>query len=774
MTDERMKVILGGLLHDVGKVVYRAGALENHSVLGERWLRQEGGLEDKEILNQIRYHHGKELTQAKGKLSDDSFAYITYVADNISAGLDRRKEKETFGYDQGVPLASIFNYMNHNQGNSYYLPKLQDVNEIAYPVNQKISCDQKFYDAVLGKLKDCLSGMEYQEEFLESFLEVSEAVLSFIPSSTSKEERGDVSLYDHSKLTAAVGSCIHAYLSEKGIKNYRSELFENSKKFYGESAFCLCSMDISGIQDFIYTIASDRALKALRVRSFYLEILMEHCIDELLFSLELSRCNLLYSGGGHAYLLLPGTKEAKDKLLKFEKMVNQWLLENFKTALYLGVGYRDCSAGTLMNEPDGSYEELFRSVSTMISRKKLHRYDADALMWLNRSQANERTRECKVCHRSDHLTKEDKCRFCLAIENMSAQLLKKAFFVITKGDDKNALPLPFSCSMKVMDKEAVIVEMKKPEYVRTYGKNQVHTGFHVTKFWFGDYAARNTFEELAQASVGTKKIAVLRADVDNLGKSFVHGFESEADGNKFVTLSRTSTFSRKMSIYFKKHINNILEHGECYITEKVPGPREAVVVYTGGDDLFIVGSWDDIIGFALDLYHSFQKYTQGTLSFSAGIGIYDAKFPIANIAEMTGKLEDCAKSIDGKNAVALFDRENTYPWKEFQDQVIDGKYRILNEFFSSREDKGRTFLYQLLELFRDMDGVEERPEKKINLARLAYLIARMRPSEKMTQGEKEKLYHFSEQIYDWIKNKQDRKQMITAIYLYAYKTREME
>ena len=71
-------------------------------------------------------------------------------------------------------------------------------------------------------------------------------------------------------------------------------------------------MDISGIQDFIYTINNKGALKGLRARSFYLEIMMEHLIDELLEKVELSRANLIYSGGGHAYYF--NGKYRKDKV----------------------------------------------------------------------------------------------------------------------------------------------------------------------------------------------------------------------------------------------------------------------------------------------------------------------------------------------------------------------------------------------------------------------------------------------------------------------------
>ena len=42
-------------------------------------------------------------------------------------------------------------------------------------------------------------------------------------------------------------------------------------------------------QKFIYTITTKSALKSLRSRSFYLEIMMEHIIDTLLDKLHLSR-----------------------------------------------------------------------------------------------------------------------------------------------------------------------------------------------------------------------------------------------------------------------------------------------------------------------------------------------------------------------------------------------------------------------------------------------------------------------------------------------------
>lgn len=60
---------------------------------------------------------------------------------------------------------------------------------------------------------------------------------------------------------------------------------------------------------------------------------------------------------------------------------------------------------------------------------------------------------------------------------------------------------------------------------------------------------------------GIRRLAVFRADIDNLGQAFVSGFESEKHGQRYVTLSRTATFSRKLALFFKRHINILLKNG---------------------------------------------------------------------------------------------------------------------------------------------------------------------------------------------------------------------
>lgn len=55
MVDEKVRLIMGSLLHDTGKVIYRQGDdRRNHSISGYDYLKEETNLTDSEILDCVR------------------------------------------------------------------------------------------------------------------------------------------------------------------------------------------------------------------------------------------------------------------------------------------------------------------------------------------------------------------------------------------------------------------------------------------------------------------------------------------------------------------------------------------------------------------------------------------------------------------------------------------------------------------------------------------------------------------------------------------------
>ena len=761
LTDRQIKLIVGSLLHDIGKIVYRSGDGRNHSTSGAEYLKNDANITDSEILHCVKYHHGKYLAGAD--LKENDLCYITYFADNIAAFADRREaDLQEAGFDKRIPLDSVFNILNGNQGNSHYaMQRLNPAMGINYPTEEPVEMEEHFYRTVVQDITDNLRGISLEEEYVNSLLTVLEANLTYIPSSTSRKELSDISLYDHVKITAAVASCVEQYLEERNQNNYREKLFENAVSTYKEPIFLLYSMDISGIQKFIYSVAEAGALKGLRARSFYLEIMMEHIIDELLEQVSLSRANLIYSGGGHCYLLLPNTDKVKRIAEAYEADINEWLRQNFDIELYIACGYAVATPNTLRNEPRGSYEEMYLTVSKNLSGKKAHRYQADVIRKLN-CQKHEGERECKICRRIAKL-QDDKCYICNALEKMGAAILYEDCFTILCKKEDNSLPLPGGKYLVAESKKQLENHMKQEFYVRCYTKNGLYTGKHVSnKLWVGDYLPEdtgNTFQEMAGKAAGIQKIAVLRADVDNLGTTFVSGFKRGGD-DRYVTLSRTAALSRQLSLFFKGYINKILEQG----TERIfagAGARNVVIVYSGGDDVFIAGAWNEVIAAFCDLRDALERFTLGTLHISGGIGVYNPSYPINVMAQETQMLEDASKGMNGKNAITIWGKDHTYPWNTFLRKVVGEKMEVLADYFGKNEERGMAFLYHLTELLR-----EER--EQIHIARYVYLLSRMEPDSKSSDEIKEGYRRFSSKMYEWSQNVTDRKELITAIYLYVY------
>lgn len=498
MTGEQIKLVIGSLLHDIGKVVYRTGDGRNHSMSGYEFVKRFDNLNDKTILNCIRYHHASNLKNSD--LSKEDMAYIVYFADNIAAAIDRRDgDNPESGFDKATPLYSVFNILNGNNENKHYARQDLDIKkDINYPTDEKISMDEGFYKTIINNISDNLRAVAITEEYVNSLLAILEANLSYIPSSTSRRELADISLFDHVKITAAVSSCIWEYLKENQIFDYKNFLYDRAKEAYCTEMFVLYSMDISGIQKFIYQIHSEGALRELRGRSFYLEILIEHIIDELLNELGLSRANLIYSGGGHCYLLIPNTKGALSIIEDQERKINEWLIKWFGTELYIAAGGSKCSAENLQNVPDGSYADLYKNISAEISRKKLHRYSAEQIMTLN-FKKNDGTRECKSCHKTAIVNADGRCPICSSLHKISNAVLYSKFFAVLSEKEQGALPLTNNKYLVSYADEKELSEcMKRETYIRAYSKNILYSGKNITtKLWIGDYTNGDSFDEFA-------------------------------------------------------------------------------------------------------------------------------------------------------------------------------------------------------------------------------------------------------------------------------------
>lgn len=823
---EKEILIKGALLHDIGKVCYRAmNKRINHSKLGGDFLEQylKSNEETERLLNCVRYHH-KDYLQ-KAKLDKNDLAYIVYEADNIASGMDRREnEGEEKGFDPKLNLDSIFSVFYSDKkiqvANKYPLI-YKDINKaFNYPRKDISLATNSNYEALLNKIKSHFITKDISQISINQLLQILEEGFSYVPSSTNRAEVCDISLYVHSKITSAVASCMKLYFDEQQIQDYKKYCFNSgSKIFRNEKIYLLISGDISGIQDFIYTIPSKGALKTLRGRSLYIDLLLEEFIDEYLEQIGLSRANVLYSGGGHFYILAPNIEDTKKAIDKLQAKMNRWLMENIGINLYLAIGMAECSANNLMkSEAQGN---LFAIVNKKLKDDKTIRYskDEDFLEYIFNVEKEKDTakKECNICHNLvDKLWKynsdeEIACEFCLNLYKLGQDILTQDLvFVISEekidggikifGKDKDL----YMYAVNIED-----IDMFKGKILRIYSKNNLLENDLAIRLYLADYSAKNendevmTFDDLAKSSCkidkGIKRLGVLRLDVDDLGIAFSSGFVSDKDkiedNLRYATLSRYADLSKDISMFFKVAINKIcagdltgcvdFEEKAFNIFGIAKAPKRKVnIIYAGGDDLFLVGAWDEVLEVAIDINRAFKQFTNGKLTLSAGMAMFSPTYPISKMAEIAGLLVQMSKNRKDKNSIALFGMETNlkanaqleckhiYTWADFEMKVCKEKMNYLLARLSFDGDKfnklsiGKSLVYRLMDLIQLAD------EDKLNIARFAYVLARMQPKQDKDEQKRKVYEDFVSKMYQWINNNEDKKQLATALNLLVYYLRD--
>ena len=125
--------------------------------------------------------------------------------------------------------------------------------------------------------------------------------------------------------------------------------------------------------------------------------------------------------------------------------------------------------------------------------------------------------------------------------------------------------------------------------------------------------------------------------------------------------------------------------------------------YSGGDDLLVVGPYDDVIEFAQEFRRRFKKWTANNndINISAGISIVSPKFPIGKAAIMAD--EELEKSKDcGRDKITVFGE--TLNWES---NGLEKGFDEIFDFAKYLEDKNeskevsRGFTHSLLNIWEN-------------------------------------------------------------------------
>lgn len=677
-------VITAGLLHDIGKFLQRGdfgplNATGKHPQVSRdfimSWRDFFGKFCDVDLLAELvaRHHESPDFPpelQVRG--ADEAIrplAYIVSRADNYSSA---ERDDEGVGGGHGAKktaLASVFSRLELDKpaGPAQYYRLARLTPEAAFPSMSEGALDDNPYKQHLKQFGEEFkrftqdSGVSAFDRFYTRLLNLLQAYTWCVPSSTM-DATPDVSLYDHLRTTSAIAAALYRYHEE----------IPTAYQVDNKVKFRLIVGDLSGIQKHIfrpaYTKGEGGIAKRLRARSFYLSVLVDVVSHMLVQAFQLPVSNIVFSSGGKFYVLAPNTAASAELVQAVQHKVDSELLERFHGQLSLNLA--DISfSGPEFEDFGKVMAELGRKLAvrkTMPFPKNLQ----SGRQWMEDAFVFRRgagLAPCPVCGKV-HI-EGGECDDCLQDQQMGASLPKAAYISFFRGDAPDSA-FPVLKGYAVTLDRQIVKHSPAPYLVYNINEQGRPTGYpelvkHMAKHVPADETGKVLeFDELAAAARGADLLGCLKADVDNLGMLFLHGMRTSTGGRNHASISRVATMSRMLEVFFCNWIEQELtgkEFSHCY------------TVYSGGDDLLIVGPWDRTFALAGRVNEEFRRFTAANpnLTLSAGLSLFKPRSPIdvaVNRAEQQLENAKETPSIGGdgtsRDQVELLGQ--TLKWEEYR------------------------------------------------------------------------------------------------------------
>ncbi|MBO8169050.1 MAG: type III-A CRISPR-associated protein Cas10/Csm1 [Thermoanaerobacteraceae bacterium] len=658
--EEFETVVYGALFHDIGKFYQRTRNTRDKaeveksyewylSQLGKHYITHQEW--SAHFLRTVLKDERTEIIALKHHAPEKKLELMVAIADKLSAA-ERDEEGPSFEGKvdvSSVPLYSVLSTVKHirqgvQDGTVGYKKLRFDVISDSYPVSRDSEAIlegdyQQWWNEFKQKITATLARKDSGLKKFYQLYHLLQRYTQTIPSAAYYSSP-TISLFDHSKATAAIASAFYRQgLDKETLESmHRALLPGGKKKDKNEPMLLLVSGDISGIQDFVFDITSKGAAKGLRGRSFYLSVLCDAIANYILYQERLFPCNILYSGGGHFYLLLPVS--ARSRLADYKKHVDEILYRAHRGKLAVILSSVSL---TLSDFDRRTFGSKWKEVGAL-SQKEKNRKFLELI-----KQAPERVlgpvyegqEVCVLCG-STVKTTQDKCSFCESFEELGDKIARQHPYVLeyffspretsTMNNVSDVLTaLGYRLEFAEKPDNRAIVSVINSTSVEKYQADKT--------YWLANVAPLKsegriaTFEEIAQSSTGDNMWGVLRGDVDNLGRVFSEGLGEDR------SISKIAALSREISFFFSAIFNQIcLRH------------RDSVyVIYAGGDDFFLVGSWSVLPAVAAEINQEFRRYCSNNphLTLSCAISIAPGiTYPLFKVAHTAGEeLDRKAKSI---------------------------------------------------------------------------------------------------------------------------------
>ncbi|MBN8454029.1 type III-A CRISPR-associated protein Cas10/Csm1 [Accumulibacter sp.] len=596
-----------------------------------------------------------------------------------------------------------------------------------------------------------------------------------IPSATAFGAKPEVSLYDHSKATAALATALWRWHHEQ-----RLTTVDAVRGGWSDDKFLLIQGDVFGIQDFIFAeggATQTNAHKLLRGRSFQVSLFAECAALMLLDALELPATAQIINAAGKFLIVAPNTADAHGALERCRRALNDWCLRH--TYGEVGVGLASTPA-SCNDFAAGRFGKLTRRLFAALDTAKHQRFDLCAdeattafdgfldqfdtalgVCTINGRHPADRAASARRGYPLSKLADDQirigeqltrHARLLVAREAGTLPVLGLDYFgyrlAIVPGDEESGRygelarcgNLLRAWDFDAPEADGTIWRGYARRFVNSYvprfdasdlptldkygawqSEAEVLVADHREQKASGAIKTLNLIacEDRQQGSQGRWQgeiaLMVLKGDIDNLGSLFQQGLEKP-------TFAKMASLSRQVNGFFALWLPWFCEHG--LDERQVARYRNTYTVFAGGDDFFLIGPWESTLALATTLREKFAAYVANPdLSFSAGLSMAHSKTPVRQLARSAEGALAAAKEHPGKDAVTLWQR--TVGWTDWR-SLMGQRRHALEALMERAGSHGAAFssglTYALL-LLSDRAG-SKRPEDAIWRSQLHYRLAR--------------------------------------------------
>ncbi|MEJ2445575.1 MAG: type III-A CRISPR-associated protein Cas10/Csm1 [Exilibacterium sp.] len=598
-----------------------------------------------------------------------------------------------------------------------------------------------------------------------------------IPSATAARVDGkfidipaDVSLYDHSKTTAALAAALWRWHASTGRTDGEAARALRQGSEDEQQKFLLVQGDMAGIQEFIFASGGSTqkyAAKLLRGRSFMVSLLAECAALYVLESIGLPPTSQVINAAGKFLIVAPNTADTIARLEAASTVINRWFLHRSQGRAGLALSWLPAAATDFRHggTKGSPFSQLMRKLFALLDIRKLQRMDICSAevpaVFENYADAFAGQGECpldayspaQVEHKGklvsrlakdqirigEYLSRADYNRVLVTRAAVNEDSLTTDFFgyhiTFARGEDISGEFAPLAAKGSLLRAwDYSLPEGESDRLWNGYARRSINAfvpvfnedDAHIP----GRYRHVDKDVELDTRAGDIKALDYLAHEdrfpeqgddgkVKWRGISALHTLKGDVDnlgvifqqGLTSPTFAKMASLSRQMNAFF-----SIWLPWRCR-----ENFTNTYTVFAGGDDFFLIGPWKTQMELMQTIRKDLSHYTAGNpdIHFSAGLYLSKPGLPVRHTGELAEEALGKSKRRDGKDAVTCFGQ--TVDW-----HVFDQLGEIARQIVDWRREYSLStgFVYGLLRLV-DMAGDEHRqPENALWRSWLAYRVQR--------------------------------------------------